>query len=139
MEMTAIVREASVDRYGRVRLTIADPVHEVGVDAILAKPNGNERKLIHSAVRITGVSGQVRNGQHALIAERTLAPSGKALQRVRAAPLQSPLYSIRKLFRESGSLSGHSIRMRGRVGAIRACDITGCARLAAADHRGDHL
>jgi diguanylate cyclase (GGDEF)-like protein len=121
IQITAVVRTASIDSYGRAEISIAGSGPEIRV--AVAKPDGDYSNLVDATVRIVGVPEQERNAQGALVLNQVWVPSGSGLQIEQPAPAQSPLYSIRTLYRDNGAASGHRIRIRGRIAAVTAKSI----------------
>jgi diguanylate cyclase (GGDEF)-like protein len=113
MRVTAVVQDASLDMYGRLRLTYADS--GIGNDLIVAKPDGDYSKLVNANVEIVGLTEQSRNSQGGLLQQQIWVPSSNDIKIMQPAPSSSPVYSIRDLYRKSGIVGGHLVHVRGRV------------------------
>jgi diguanylate cyclase (GGDEF)-like protein len=115
IQVTGILEKADLDLGGRAWLSITDAGS--WIEVTVARPDRDYSKLINATVRIAGLTEQVRNSQGSVIFKLMWVPSGSGLQMEQPAPKTSPLYSLRDLYREMGNVSGHSIRIRGRVAA----------------------
>jgi diguanylate cyclase (GGDEF)-like protein len=115
IRLTAVLQQAHLDGFGRAWLTVGGPGSTLEV--AIARPDGDYAKLINSTVRIVGLDEQVRDSEGGLIFNQVWVPSGSGLQVEQPAPKTSPIYSLRDLYRQKGSLNGHNIRMPGSVAA----------------------
>lgn len=115
IEVAAILHEAHLDGSGRAWLSIGDSGS--ALEVVIAQPDGDYSKLINATVSIVGLNEQVRDSQGGLISDQVWVPFGSGLHVEQPAPKTSPLDSLRDLYRDTGNLSGHSIRIRGQVSA----------------------
>ncbi|HEY1499647.1 MAG TPA: EAL domain-containing protein [Acidobacteriaceae bacterium] len=112
VQVTAVVRNATLDGRGREHLSIGESGPEV--DVVVAKPQSDYTSLIDSRIRIVGLPEQVRTPQGAVVLNQLWVPSGHELQIEEAAPGPASLDSVRTLYTSHGG-NGHRVRIRGRV------------------------
>jgi diguanylate cyclase (GGDEF)-like protein len=115
VQVTAIVRSAELDGVGRETMRIAASGFEVGM--LVARPGGNQSKLVDAEIRITGVPEEGRDSQGGVVSQILWVASSDDVQVVRAAPATSPLDTIRTLYVDQPKGLWHRVRIRGRVAA----------------------
>jgi diguanylate cyclase (GGDEF)-like protein len=116
VQITAVVRAASVDRQGQAHLFIANRGRDV--ELVIARPDRDYRSLVDSRVRIVGLPEQIRNAQGALMLNRLWSAAGSDLQVEEPAPRAAPLVDIRMIYLQSHMPGGHRVRIRGQVAAV---------------------
>lgn len=116
VQTTAIVEDAGVDAEGRAHLAIADSGPEV--ELIVAQPDRDYSLLIDSRIRVVGLPEQIRAPHGALLANRLWVADGHGLHIEQSASKAAPVYSVRSLYAARKLLSGHRVRMHGRITAV---------------------
>lgn len=129
IQISAIVRSAKKDPYGRARLSIGDAGREI--DLFVAHPERDDSTLIDSRIRVTGVPEQIRTPAGAPLHNRMWVASSRDIQVEQPAPQQTRLFSVRSLYLGNRKLDGHRIRMRGTIVAVSP------ASLLLEDHWGE--
>jgi diguanylate cyclase (GGDEF)-like protein len=114
VQVTAVVRDATLDGQGRAHLSIGDSGPEV--DVVVAKPESDYRNLIDNRIRIVGLPEQLRTPQGAVALNQLWVPTGHDLGIEEGAPRHTSLDSVRTLYTSRGG-NGHRVRIRGRVAA----------------------
>lgn len=115
VQTTAVVEQASLDGAGRVHLSVANDGPEI--ELIVAKPDGTGANLVNTRIQIVGLPEQVRTAEGAMVRNQIWVASGSDLQIAESAPQQTPLYSIRNLYRDQRGGDGYRVRLRGVVAA----------------------
>ncbi|MGB6721468.1 MAG: EAL domain-containing protein [Terracidiphilus sp.] len=116
VQISGVVQEAHVDGDGRAWLSITGSGSTLEVS--VARPGGDYSKLVNATIRVTGLTELLRNSDGTLVSRQLWVPSGSDLEVEQPAPARDPLYSIRGLYRDSATVTGHRIRIRGRAAAV---------------------
>ena len=116
VQLTAIVRDAFRDAYGRLHLNVADKGSDI--DVVVAESGPDYLKLINADVLLTGLTEETVNSKGERLSRVLWVSSANDIKVVHPASSIDPLYSIRDLYRRSLAINdGHRVRIRGRVRA----------------------
>ena len=109
IQVSGVVRAAKLDRFGRAEIDIATNGREVPL--MVAHPAADYTKWVNAEVRATGVPEEIRDPRTKVAYDTLWVPAGSGVQVERAAPTDSPLYSIRSLYIDAGARRGFRLRL----------------------------
>ncbi len=115
MLLHGVVRQVIRDGRGRLQLAVGESGLEVPVT--LPEGNGDISHWVDAKVRVIGIGESTYNEQGAMLRRHIWVKSSDDIQVEEIAPKETPLHSIRSLYRDPHAKDGHRIRLRGWVAA----------------------
>lgn len=114
VQITAVVHTISTDKSGLMLLAIGDAQREIS--AILPREVG-KFSTVNAMVQITGVAETVYDSSGLPATQQIWVDNTRDAVLIHEAPPVTPLQSLRTLYGDASTRSGHQIRLRGRVAA----------------------
>ena len=116
IQLETVVRDVDLDEFGRCVMWIGERGRESRI--IFENGPNNPQRFVNSLVRLTAVPEQIRNLRRGVSRQTFYVSDESKLQITRAAPTETPLYSIRDVYRLSRPGGGQAVRMRGQVSRV---------------------
>jgi len=115
IQLSGIVHRVMRDSFNRTQIALGESGQQI--TATISDATSDVSEWVDAKVRLVGVSESTYDEKGRFQNRHIWVQNSNDVQIEQAAPKDVALYSIRRLYRNFKSISGHRIQLRGRVAA----------------------